>query len=69
MFLNLTKELVKDQQEDAALPHQLPGVSGHTGGDEMSLSTDTFTERDGIQSPTGFIPDLLQMQTLTDGLI
>uniref|UniRef100_A0A8C3EVH1 ATP binding cassette subfamily A member 12 n=1 Tax=Corvus moneduloides TaxID=1196302 RepID=A0A8C3EVH1_CORMO len=46
VFLNLTKELVKDQQEDAALPHQLPGVSGHTGGDEMSLSTDTFTERD-----------------------
>uniref|UniRef100_A0A8C3RF33 ATP binding cassette subfamily A member 12 n=1 Tax=Cyanoderma ruficeps TaxID=181631 RepID=A0A8C3RF33_9PASS len=46
VFLNLTKEVVKDQQEDAALPHQLPGVSGHTGGDEMSLSTDTFTERD-----------------------
>ncbi|TRZ18799.1 hypothetical protein HGM15179_008308 [Zosterops borbonicus] len=46
VFLNLTKEPVKDQQEDAALPHQLPGVSGHTGGDEMSLSTDTFTERD-----------------------
>uniref|UniRef100_A0A8C0U8M7 ATP binding cassette subfamily A member 12 n=1 Tax=Cyanistes caeruleus TaxID=156563 RepID=A0A8C0U8M7_CYACU len=46
VFLNLTKELVKDQQEDAALPHQLPGVSGHMGGDEMSLSTDTFTERD-----------------------
>ncbi|XP_041316146.1 ATP-binding cassette sub-family A member 12 [Pyrgilauda ruficollis] len=46
VFLNLTKELVKDQQEDATLPHQLPGVSGHTGGDEMSVSTDTFTERD-----------------------
>ncbi|KAM7049562.1 glucosylceramide transporter ABCA12 [Acridotheres tristis] len=46
VFLNLTKELVKDQQEDAALPHQLPGVSGHIGADEMSLSTDTFTERD-----------------------
>ncbi|XP_077641321.1 glucosylceramide transporter ABCA12 [Lonchura striata] len=46
VFLNLTKELVKDHQEDVALPHQLPGVSGHTGGDEMSLSTDTFTERD-----------------------
>ncbi|XP_058665209.1 glucosylceramide transporter ABCA12 [Ammospiza caudacuta] len=46
VFLNLTKELVKDQQEDAVLPHQLPGVSGHTGGDEMSVSTDTFTERD-----------------------
>ncbi|XP_068052641.1 glucosylceramide transporter ABCA12 [Anomalospiza imberbis] len=46
VFLNLTRELVKDQQEDPALPHQLPGVSGHTGGDEMSLSTDTFTERD-----------------------
>ncbi|XP_039584511.1 ATP-binding cassette sub-family A member 12 [Passer montanus] len=46
VFLNLTKELVKDQQEVAVLPHQLPGVSGHTGGDEMSVSTDTFTERD-----------------------
>ncbi|KAF4791142.1 ATP-binding cassette sub-family A member 12 [Turdus rufiventris] len=46
VFLNLTKEVVKDQQEDAALPHHLPGVSGHTGADEMSLSTDTFTERD-----------------------
>ncbi|XP_063256168.1 glucosylceramide transporter ABCA12 [Prinia subflava] len=46
VFLNLTKELVKDQQEDAVLPHQMPGVSGHTAGDEMSLSTDTFTERD-----------------------
>uniref|UniRef100_A0A8D2N1N7 ATP binding cassette subfamily A member 12 n=1 Tax=Zonotrichia albicollis TaxID=44394 RepID=A0A8D2N1N7_ZONAL len=46
VFLNLTKELVKDQQEEAVLPHQLPGVSGHTGGDEMSVSTDTFTERD-----------------------
>ncbi|KAL9848797.1 glucosylceramide transporter ABCA12 isoform 2-T2 [Geothlypis trichas] len=45
VFLNLTKELVKDQ-EDAVLPHQLPGVSGHSGGDEMSVSTDTFTERD-----------------------
>ncbi|XP_056352681.1 glucosylceramide transporter ABCA12 [Oenanthe melanoleuca] len=46
VFLNLTKEVVKDQQEDAVLPHQLPGVSGHTGADEMSVSTDTFTERD-----------------------
>ncbi|XP_067994108.1 glucosylceramide transporter ABCA12 [Melanerpes formicivorus] len=46
VFLNLTKELVKNQQEDAELPQQLPGASGQIGSDEMSLSTDTFTERD-----------------------
>uniref|UniRef100_A0A8C0ED21 ATP binding cassette subfamily A member 12 n=1 Tax=Bubo bubo TaxID=30461 RepID=A0A8C0ED21_BUBBB len=46
VFLNLTKELVKDQQEDAELPQQLPGTSGQIGSDEMSVSTDTFTERD-----------------------
>ena len=69
MFLNLTKELVKDQQEDAELPQQLSGTSGQIGSDEMSMSTDTFTERDGTQLPPGFIPDLLQMQTVTDGLI
>lgn len=69
MFLNLTKELVKDQQEDAELPQQLPGASDQTGSDEMSMSTDTFTERDGTKLPPGFIPDLSQMQTVTDGLI
>ncbi|XP_030309992.1 ATP-binding cassette sub-family A member 12 [Calypte anna] len=46
VFLNLTKELGKDQQEDAELPQQLPGASGQIGSDEMSMSTDTFTERD-----------------------
>uniref|UniRef100_A0A8C4U0U6 ATP binding cassette subfamily A member 12 n=1 Tax=Falco tinnunculus TaxID=100819 RepID=A0A8C4U0U6_FALTI len=46
VFLNLTKELVKDQQEDTELPQQLPGASGQIGSDEMSVSTDTFTERD-----------------------
>ncbi|KFW06742.1 ATP-binding cassette sub-family A member 12, partial [Eurypyga helias] len=46
VFLNLTKELGKDQQEDAELPQQLPGASGQIGSDEMSVSTDTFTERD-----------------------
>ncbi|KAM6307367.1 glucosylceramide transporter ABCA12 [Aegotheles albertisi] len=46
VFLNLTKELGKDQQEDAELPHPLPGASGQIGSDEMSMSTDTFTERD-----------------------
>ncbi|XP_071418175.1 glucosylceramide transporter ABCA12 [Pithys albifrons albifrons] len=46
VFLNLTKELVKDQQEDAALPHHLPGASGQSGSDGMSVSTDTFTDRD-----------------------
>ncbi|KAM9548914.1 glucosylceramide transporter ABCA12-like [Guaruba guarouba] len=46
VFLNLTKELVKDQKEDAALPQQLPGTSGQISSDEMSVSTDTFTERD-----------------------
>ncbi|XP_009634881.2 ATP-binding cassette sub-family A member 12 [Egretta garzetta] len=46
VFLNLTKELVKDQQGDAELPLQLPGASGQIGSDEISMSTDTFTERD-----------------------
>ncbi|XP_061204119.1 glucosylceramide transporter ABCA12 [Neopsephotus bourkii] len=46
VFLNLTKELVKDQKEDAALPQQLPGASGQIGSDETSMSTDIFTERD-----------------------
>ncbi|XP_010120287.1 PREDICTED: ATP-binding cassette sub-family A member 12 [Chlamydotis macqueenii] len=46
VFLNLTKELGKNRQEDAELPQQLPGASGQIGGDEMSMSTDTFTERD-----------------------
>lgn len=69
MFLNLTKELVKDQKEDAALSQQLPGASGQIGSDEMSTSTDTFTERDGTKLCPGFIPDWLQMQTMTDGLI
>ncbi|KAM6332822.1 glucosylceramide transporter ABCA12 [Podargus strigoides] len=46
VFLNLTKELGKGQQEDAELPQQLPGASGQIGSDEMSLSTDAFTERD-----------------------
>lgn len=65
MFLNLTKDLVKNQQEDAELPQQLPGASGQIGGDEMSMSTDTFTERDGTTLP----PDLSQMQMVADGLI
>ncbi|XP_054065519.1 glucosylceramide transporter ABCA12 isoform X2 [Rissa tridactyla] len=46
VFLNLTKELGKDQQEDAELPQQLPGASDQIGSDETSMSTDTFTERD-----------------------
>ncbi|XP_068803956.1 glucosylceramide transporter ABCA12 isoform X2 [Struthio camelus] len=46
VFLNLTKELGKDQQEDAELSQQLSGSSGQTGSDKMSVSTDTFTERD-----------------------
>uniref|UniRef100_A0A8C4KNR7 ATP binding cassette subfamily A member 12 n=2 Tax=Dromaius novaehollandiae TaxID=8790 RepID=A0A8C4KNR7_DRONO len=46
VFLNLTKELGKHQQEDAELSRQLPASSGQTGSDEMSVSTDTFTERD-----------------------
>ena len=69
MFLNLTKELGKDQQEDAELPEQLPGASGQTGSDDMSMSMGTFTDRDGTKLPTGFIPDLSQMQTVTDGLL
>ncbi|XP_053925522.1 glucosylceramide transporter ABCA12 isoform X1 [Cuculus canorus] len=46
VFLNLTKELGKDQREDAELPQRLPGASGQSGSDDMSMSTDTFTERD-----------------------
>ncbi|KAM6269041.1 glucosylceramide transporter ABCA12 [Porphyrio hochstetteri] len=46
VFLNLTKELGKDRQEDAELPQQLPGASSQIGSDEMSMNTDTFTERD-----------------------
>ncbi|XP_061858379.1 glucosylceramide transporter ABCA12 [Colius striatus] len=46
VFLNLTKELMKDQREDAELPQQLPGASDQISSDEMSVSTDTFTERD-----------------------
>uniref|UniRef100_A0A669QJ45 ATP binding cassette subfamily A member 12 n=1 Tax=Phasianus colchicus TaxID=9054 RepID=A0A669QJ45_PHACC len=46
VFLNLTKELGKDPQEDAGLSQREPGATGQNGGDEMSVSTDTFTERD-----------------------
>uniref|UniRef100_A0A8B9CZD6 ATP binding cassette subfamily A member 12 n=1 Tax=Anser brachyrhynchus TaxID=132585 RepID=A0A8B9CZD6_9AVES len=46
VFLNLTKELGKDPRDDTELPQQLPGSSGQTGSDEMSVNTDTFTERD-----------------------
>lgn len=69
MFLNLTKELGKDQQEDAELPQQLPGASGQIGSDEMSVSTDTFTERDGTKLHPGFVPDVSQVQMVTDGQI
>lgn len=68
MFLNLTKELGKDPQEDAGLSQQVPGASGQNGGDEMSVSTDTFTERDGTKLPPGFNLDLSEIQTVTDGL-
>ncbi|XP_065607453.1 glucosylceramide transporter ABCA12 [Cyrtonyx montezumae] len=46
VFLNLTKELGKDPQEDAGLSQRVPGASSQSGGDEMSVSTDAFTERD-----------------------
>ncbi|XP_021254439.1 ATP-binding cassette sub-family A member 12 [Numida meleagris] len=46
VFLNLTKELGKDPQEDAGLSQRVPGATGQNSGDEMSVSTDTFTERD-----------------------
>lgn len=68
MFLNLTKELGKDPQEDAGLSQQVPGSSSQNGGDEMSVSTDTFTERDGTKLPPGFNLDLSEIQTVTDGL-
>lgn len=56
MFLNLTKELEKDPQEDTELPQQLPGASSQIASEEMSVNTDTFTERDGTELP----PDLFQ---------
>jgi len=68
VFLNLTKELGKDPQEDAGLSQQVPGSSSQNGGDEMSVSTDTFTERDGSKLPPGFNLDLSEIQTVTDGL-
>jgi len=68
VFLNLTKELGKDPQEDAGLSQQVPGSSSQNGGDEMSVSTDTFTERDGTKLPPGFNLDLSEIQTVTDGL-
>ncbi|POI23495.1 hypothetical protein CIB84_012758 [Bambusicola thoracicus] len=68
VFLNLTKELGKDPQEDAGLSQRVPGDSGQNGGDEMSVSTDTFTDRDGTKLPPGFNPDLSEIQTVTDGL-
>lgn len=68
MFLNLTKELGRDPQEDAGLSQQVPGSSSQNGGDEMSVSTDTFTERDGTKLPPGFNLDLSEIQTVTDGL-
>uniref|UniRef100_A0A8B9W0S0 ATP binding cassette subfamily A member 12 n=1 Tax=Anas zonorhyncha TaxID=75864 RepID=A0A8B9W0S0_9AVES len=46
VFLNLTKELGKDPQEDTELPQQLPGASSQIASEEMSVNTDTFTERD-----------------------
>ncbi|XP_032866623.2 glucosylceramide transporter ABCA12 isoform X1 [Tyto alba] len=46
VFLNLTKELGRDQQEDAELPQKLPGAGGQIASDKMSMSTDTFTERE-----------------------
>ncbi|XP_068542414.1 glucosylceramide transporter ABCA12 isoform X1 [Anas acuta] len=46
VFLNLTKELGKDSQEDTELPQQLPGASSQIASEEMSVNTDTFTERD-----------------------
>ncbi|XP_032301868.1 ATP-binding cassette sub-family A member 12 [Coturnix japonica] len=46
VFLNLTKELGQDPQEDAGLSQRVPGASSQNGSDEMSVSTDTFTERD-----------------------
>uniref|UniRef100_A0A8C3HPH6 ATP binding cassette subfamily A member 12 n=1 Tax=Chrysemys picta bellii TaxID=8478 RepID=A0A8C3HPH6_CHRPI len=46
VFLNLTKDLEKDKQHDPGLSQQVPGPSGLMDSKEMSLSTDSFTERD-----------------------
>uniref|UniRef100_A0A8C4Y5B1 ATP binding cassette subfamily A member 12 n=1 Tax=Gopherus evgoodei TaxID=1825980 RepID=A0A8C4Y5B1_9SAUR len=46
VFLNLTKDLEKDKQHDPGLSQDVPGPSGLMDSKEMSLSTDSFTERD-----------------------
>uniref|UniRef100_A0A8C8SU25 ATP binding cassette subfamily A member 12 n=1 Tax=Pelusios castaneus TaxID=367368 RepID=A0A8C8SU25_9SAUR len=46
VFLNLTKDLEKDKQHDPGLSEQVPGPSGLIETKEMSVSCDSFTERD-----------------------
>ncbi|XP_032661205.1 glucosylceramide transporter ABCA12 [Chelonoidis abingdonii] len=46
VFLNLTKDLEKDKKHDPGLSQDVPGPSGLMDSKEMSLSTDSFTERD-----------------------
>uniref|UniRef100_A0A8C3T374 ATP binding cassette subfamily A member 12 n=1 Tax=Chelydra serpentina TaxID=8475 RepID=A0A8C3T374_CHESE len=46
VFLNLTKDLEKDKQHDPGLSQQVPGPCELMDSKEMSLSTDSFTERD-----------------------
>ncbi|KAM9123066.1 glucosylceramide transporter ABCA12 [Pangshura tecta] len=46
VFLNLTKDLEKDKQHDPGLSQEVPAPSGLMDSKEMSLSTDSFTERD-----------------------
>lgn len=46
VFLNLTKDLSRGEQADSELPQEVPGCTLES--DEMSLNSDSFTERDGI---------------------
>ncbi|XP_054827532.1 glucosylceramide transporter ABCA12 [Eublepharis macularius] len=43
VFLNLTKDLSKSEEADSELPQEGPGVLEN---DEMSMNSDSFTERD-----------------------
>ncbi|XP_060113052.1 glucosylceramide transporter ABCA12 [Heteronotia binoei] len=45
VFLNLTKDLSKGEQADSELPQEVP-ASCPLENDEMSVNSDTFTERD-----------------------
>ncbi|XP_019410082.1 PREDICTED: ATP-binding cassette sub-family A member 12 [Crocodylus porosus] len=46
VFLNLTQDLEKDQQDDNKLPQVVPEPNGVMNIDEMSLNSHSFTDKD-----------------------